>query len=52
VDLVGLDYFGHVTVAGFPAYVSPSDATLAAVGRLTRLQVFFANTSLGRVDIC
>jgi internalin A len=42
VDLVGVDYFGHVTVVG--CSFSASDATLADIGRLTRLQLLYANS--------
>jgi hypothetical protein len=39
VDLIGVDYFGHVTVVELPVSASATDATLADVGRLTRLQI-------------
>ncbi len=35
IDLIGIDYFGHVT---YVELFSATDATLAHVGRLTRLQ--------------
>src|SRR6516164_6855048 len=40
VDLVGVDYFGHAAYVGFPLHrrAAATDATLAEVGRLTRLQ--------------
>ena len=40
VDLIGVDYFGHATYVGFPLHrrAAATDATLAEVGRLTRLQ--------------
>jgi internalin A len=48
VELVGVDYFGHVTVVGCSTSPSASDATLADIGRLTRLQLLYANSpSLG-----
>jgi hypothetical protein len=45
VDLVGVDYFGHAAYVGFPLHprAAATDATLAEVGRLTRLQ---------RLDLC
>jgi internalin A len=44
VNLIGVDYFGHVTVVGCSTYPSASDATLADIGRLTRLQLLYANS--------
>jgi hypothetical protein len=38
-DLIEVDYFGHVTVVELPASASATDATLADVGRLTRLHI-------------
>ena len=38
VDLIGVDYFGHVTIAWLSPPVNATNATLAAVGRLTRLE--------------
>ena len=38
VDLVGVDYFGHVTMAGLSPPSNATNATLAAVGRLTQLE--------------
>lgn len=38
VDLIGIDYVGHVTVVWLTASPSVSDATMIQVGRLTRLQ--------------
>jgi hypothetical protein len=39
VDLVGVDYFGHVTIVWSPPRARSTDATLAQIGRLTQLQV-------------
>lgn len=39
VELIGVDYFGHVT---YVALFDAPDATLAHVGRLTPLQFFFS----------
>ena len=39
VDLVGVDYFGHVTIVWSPPRAGSTDATLAQIGRLTQLQV-------------
>jgi internalin A len=46
-DLIGVDYFGHVTFVGLPIPMYPpaTDATLAEVGRLTRLQVLSADST-------
>jgi internalin A len=38
VDLIGVDYFGHVTIAWLSPPLNATNATLAAVGRLTRLE--------------
>jgi hypothetical protein len=38
VDLIGVDYFGHVTRVELVSVPSVTNATLAHVGRLTRLQ--------------
>jgi hypothetical protein len=40
VHLIGRDYFGHVT-AVWLSHTMKTDATLAAVGRLTRLEEFY-----------
>jgi hypothetical protein len=46
LKLVGVDYFGHVTVVGCGP--SAGDVTLADIGRLTRLELLYANSpSLG-----
>jgi hypothetical protein len=50
IDVVGVDYFGQVTSATFFSSAAATDATLAQVGRLTRLQtltVFSASVSDG-----
>jgi hypothetical protein len=44
VDLIGVDYFDHVTAVGFPETSGVTDATLAHVGSLTRLQVLYVNS--------
>jgi hypothetical protein len=38
VDLIGVDYFGHVTIAWLSPPLNATNATLAAVARLTRLE--------------
>ena len=38
MDLVGVDYFGHVTVVGLCFSSRVSAATIEQVGRLTRVQ--------------
>jgi hypothetical protein len=43
VDLIGTDYFGHVTIVDFPGASTATDATLAHVGPLTRLQWLTVN---------
>jgi hypothetical protein len=43
VDLIGADYFGHVATVTLTA--KATDATLAHVGRLTRLDALFARSS-------
>jgi hypothetical protein len=45
VNLIGVDYFGHVTVVGLPMFPSAADATFAEVGRLRQLQLLFARSS-------
>ncbi len=37
VDLLGVDYFGHVTVVGFNTNCKATDVTFAQIGRLTQL---------------
>jgi hypothetical protein len=44
VNLIGVDYFGHVTAVEFSAYPGATDATLKKVGRLTRVQALYANS--------
>jgi hypothetical protein len=45
VDLIGVDYFGHVTAVGlYPDRTGSDDAVLAHVGRLTRLQSLAYNS--------
>jgi hypothetical protein len=44
VDLIGVDYFGHVTHVWLPLSSKVTDATLAHVGRLTRLQELFVRS--------
>jgi hypothetical protein len=39
VDLVGVDYFGHVTIVVSDPGARSTDATLAQIGRLTQLEV-------------
>ena len=43
VHLIGGDYFGHVT-AVWLSHTKETDATLADVGRLTRLEEFYINS--------
>ena len=43
VDLIGTDYFGHVAVVDFRGVSTATDATLAYVGPLTRLQWLTVN---------
>jgi hypothetical protein len=45
VELVGVDYFGHVTAVWLFSTSEAPDATLAHVGRLTRLQALFDYSS-------
>jgi hypothetical protein len=45
VDLIGPDYFGHVTHVTLRGPPGPTDATLAHVGRLTRLQALLDDSS-------
>ncbi len=42
IDLIGIDYFGHVTSVSLR---NPDETTLAHIGRLTRLQQFRFNHS-------
>jgi hypothetical protein len=42
-DLIGVDYFGHVTYAWLSSTSNPLDAVLAHVGRLTRVQFLVAS---------
>ena len=46
VDLMGVDYFGHVTAVELKDFSTPTDATIAQVGHLARLQqlIVFAPT--------
>jgi hypothetical protein len=44
VDLIGADYFGHVTQVWLHPSSTATDATLAHVGRLTRLQGLYLNS--------
>jgi internalin A len=44
-DLIGVDYFGRVTTVRLFSSSRASDATLAYVGRLTRLQGLYDNSS-------
>jgi hypothetical protein len=41
VNLMGVDYFGHVTAVWLVSPVTPADAALPQVGRLTRLQELY-----------
>jgi hypothetical protein len=41
VDLIGVDCFGRVTAVQLSRSSAPTDAALAHVGRLSRLQVLF-----------
>ena len=43
VDLIGTDYFGHVAAVDFLEASTATDATLAHVGPLTRLQWLTVN---------
>jgi hypothetical protein len=38
VELIGVDYFDHVTTVQFPTSCEPADSTIARVGSLTRLR--------------
>jgi hypothetical protein len=38
VDLIGVDFFGHVTVASLPSRSAAIDRVMAQVGRLTQLE--------------
>jgi hypothetical protein len=44
IDLIGDDYFGHVTVVGFSVNSSVTDATFAEVGHLTRVEELFVSS--------
>ena len=44
VHLIGVDYFGHVTVVEFSMYPLPTDATLEVVGPRTQVQALDANS--------
>ena len=41
VDLIGVDYFGHVTAVEFPASSNPTDAVFTHLADLTRLEDLF-----------
>jgi hypothetical protein len=45
VDLIGVDYFVHVTTVQFPMSSKPTDSTIARVGSLTRLRSLFDYSS-------
>ena len=48
VDLIGVDYFGHVTVAWIGPSSTVTDAVMAKVGRMTQLQNLIIDyTSVG-----
>jgi hypothetical protein len=46
VELIGVDYFGHVTLAEIQWPSTGPDALLAQVGRLTQLDVLISSASL------
>jgi hypothetical protein len=50
VDLIGVDYFGHVSVVGFPENSGVTDAVFAEVGRLTRVEQLFVRSTAGLCD--
>jgi internalin A len=67
VELIGIDYFFHVTQVRLSSSSSPVDATMAHVGRLSRLQRLYVSyqsltdsglgnlaglTELSRLDLC
>ena len=48
VDLIGVDYFGHVTVALIGTRSTVTEAVMLEVGRMTQLQdLILSNTSVG-----
>ena len=52
VDLIGVDYFGHVTEAGFDPTCVP-DEVLAQVGRLRQVEELYLNrTSVSDAGLC
>ena len=47
-DLIGVDYFGHVVQVSLPYDSTATDAAMAQVGRLTRLEsLYLDDSSLG-----
>ncbi len=54
-DRIGVDYFGHVVAVEGPASMTQSDAVMAAVGRLTRIeylrinQLYFTDPDLAQI---
>ena len=51
IDLIGGDYFHHITKVEFFSPASATDAKLAHVGRLSQLQLLSANDSPSVSDV-
>jgi hypothetical protein len=51
IDLIGGDYFHHITKVEFLSPASATDAKLAHVGRLSQLQLLSANYSPSVSDV-
>jgi internalin A len=43
LDCIGVDFFGHIVRVEGPASMTQSDAVMAAIGRLTRIQFLWIN---------